>query len=116
VRGLPDFTVSLVAFDAWAPKTRRKWRASTHERVENGAPVASVQRINAQKFLEAERDAPPAAAWGGHRGDRGADICGSFGVRAMSRHAARPHFEEFRAWRAKQLADAFNEDFWISRR
>ena len=26
------------------------------------------------------------------------------------------HFEDFRVWRAKQLADAFNEEFWISRR
>jgi hypothetical protein len=26
------------------------------------------------------------------------------------------HFADFRAWRAKQLADAFNEDFWTSRR
>ena len=26
------------------------------------------------------------------------------------------HFEDFRSWRAKQLADAFNEDFWIPRR
>lgn len=26
------------------------------------------------------------------------------------------HFEDFRAWRAKQLAEAFNDDFWISRR
>lgn len=26
------------------------------------------------------------------------------------------HFEDFRTWRAKQLADVFNEEFWISRR
>jgi hypothetical protein len=93
----------------------RKIAAETLENPNDANCVANfaiVSRDTNSTFKETPPDEVLETLTGAQRGNASMQF---FGFEAGDRLKPQ-HFDDFIAWRAKQLADAFNNEFWISRR